>query len=153
MDERFYTSGQLQKLTGLSRASVARLAPDIHGAERYDGCHYRFLKSPELEDWIQDRLHRKKYLPKKARKRMKGRAGGVPMIEGVRQLYDMWAKRVTRDQWKAWPKEMQNLLLEEIRPIMDLGIELEGMLVIKPPASAEQKGSERSRKTPSQPAE
>jgi hypothetical protein len=62
------------------------------------------------------------------KKELSGRAGGVPMIEGVRQLFDLWAKKVPEEQWKSWPKEKQTMLLEEIRPIFEMGRWLEESL-------------------------
>jgi hypothetical protein len=50
-----------------------------------------------------------------------GRGGGLATIEGVRQLFDIWAKQVSEEQWKSWPREKQVMLLEEIRPIFAMG--------------------------------
>jgi hypothetical protein len=48
----YLTSQQVREKSGISRRQLARIAPSIHGAIRYDGCHWRFEDNDHLKHWI-----------------------------------------------------------------------------------------------------
>ncbi|HEY5706311.1 MAG TPA: hypothetical protein VIS96_12120 [Terrimicrobiaceae bacterium] len=48
-----------------------------------------------------------------------GRTAGIATIEGVRGLFDLWARQVD-GKWRNWPLDKQERLFEEIRPIGEM---------------------------------
>lgn len=135
MSDDLYAS-DIRKLTGLSKASVARLASrnEIPGAFRHDGVHFRFQNSPALAAWI-DLQNAKRKIPatKKSirlntnlRLNADDRSVGLVTIEGVHMTFNLWLRKVREDAGfpSQWDARRLGMVRELLRPIVELDAEI-----------------------------
>jgi hypothetical protein len=115
------TVEQLAELIGLKRRQIAYLAPIIPGAVRPDGYHYEYRVTLELLDWIEWKRNKVERRRQSNRKPSSGKGSGIITIQGIRQEFDIWLRRVGRlDGILGMPPEDQQDILSEIRPIARL---------------------------------
>lgn len=132
MPPKTLRSADLQAATGLSRASISRLAAagDIPGGYRHDGCHLAFPDSPALQAWI---LQRKKARvinpsvktstkgPAKASLNALDKSSGIVTIEGISAQFDLWLKKVSAvgfpDEWDDQRRARVARLLEPMAAV------------------------------------
>lgn len=129
MNDDLYAS-DIRKLTGLSKASVARLASrnEIPGAFRHDGVHFRFQNSPALAAWI-DLQNAKRKIPatkKSSRLNADDRSVGLVTIEGVHMTFNLWLRKVREDAGfpNQWDARRLGMVRKLLRPIVELDAEI-----------------------------
>jgi hypothetical protein len=107
-------AGDIRRQTGLSKASVARLAREgkIPGAWRIDGHHFAFADTPQLRGWIDAQRSKRKMEDLRAFRKA-GRSSsypspgkvGIETLEAIHMEFLRWKSRVTVDgfpqEWKA----------------------------------------------------
>jgi len=104
-------SADIQKMTGLSRRSVARHAQagSIPGAIKYDGTHYAFHNSPALRHWCSNH------------------DAGIITLEGINAGFLMWERKMRDEIPKMGKKELKRLE-KLLRPFVEVGEELKAEL-------------------------
>lgn len=129
-------ASDIRKLTGLSRASVARLATgnEIPGAFRHDGVHFRFENSPALAAWIELQNAKRKIPGAKKSRSLDASGGlnandrsiGLVTIEGVHMSFRLWLRKVREDAGfpNEWDARRLGMLRELLRPIVKLDAEI-----------------------------
>ena len=122
-------AADIKQLTGLSKASIARLArkQSIPGAFRHDGLHFRFPNSPALHAWIalQQAKRRISTIKKTQRLNASDRSVGIVTIEGIQMQFHLWLRKVTEDDgFPEWDPHRLDMLSELIRPIAELYSEI-----------------------------
>ena len=106
---------QLAELVGLKRRQIAYLARNgkIPGVICPDGCHFQYLVTPELLDWIEWKRHQlqRRKQPKSCKTKTNA---GVITIHGIRQSFDIWKRRVggLNGILKMDPERQQDILVE-----------------------------------------
>jgi len=147
-------AADIKQLTGLSKASIARLArkQSIPGAFRHDGLHFRFPNSPALQSWIAlqqakrriDTIKKIQIQRPNANLRLNAndRSVGLITIEGVRMQFGLWLRKVKEDDGfpDQWDARRLSMLSELIRPIAELYSEITN----KPVRSCPRSNSNRS---------
>ena len=139
-------AADIKQLTGLSKASIARLArkESIPGAFRHDGLHFRFPNSPKLQSWIvaQQDKRRIPTIKKTQRLNANDRSVGLVTIEGVHMHFNLWLRKVKEDAGfpDKWDARRLGMVSELIRPIAELYSEITN----KPARSCPRSNSNRS---------
>lgn len=55
----------------------------------------------------------------------KGRNSGFATLQGVRQIFDVWRRKATKDEpIEKWEEDRKRQVLEEIAPVVELANEL-----------------------------
>lgn len=107
MPAAFLRSKDLQALSGLSRASIARLARegDIPGARRKDGVHFEFPDSPELRNWAKARKIARNAHPLQPQRKTTRPSS----VRSLTRQYERWSRRVslTFPDSLAWDRARQ----------------------------------------------
>ena len=146
-------AADIKQLTGLSKASIARLArkQSIPGAFRHDGLHFRFPNSPALQSWIAlqqakrriDTIKKIQIQRPNANLRLNAndRSVGLTTIQGVHMQFHLWLRKVTVDAgFPEWDPHRLGIISELIRPIAELYSEITN----KPARSCPRSNSNRS---------
>ena len=106
---------ELAKRTGLKRRRIAQLAADgkIPGAVRLNGYHFVYPLTPKLLDWIEWKRHQVQRRKQPKIFKTKTNAG-VITIQGIRQEFDIWKRRVggLNGILKMDPECQQDILVE-----------------------------------------
>lgn len=106
---------QLAELVGLKRRQIAYLArkEKIPGVIRPNAYHYEYRVTPELLDWIE--WKRRQVQRRKQPESFQTRTNtGVITIQGLRQSFDIWKRRVggLDGFLKMDPECQQDILVE-----------------------------------------
>jgi hypothetical protein len=119
--ETYLKAGDIRRQTGLSRASVARLAAQgkIPGAWRVDGHHFAFADTPQLRSWIETQRSKRKMedlrgfrkAGRSSSSHQQGRTG-IYTIEAIHMDFLRWKSLVAGD---GFPQEWTTGELEKIR--------------------------------------
>ena len=113
-----FTVEELADRVGLKRRQIAQLARDgkIPGAIRPDGYHFEYVVTPELLDWVEwkrRQVIRRKHPTERENRRTDS---GVITIQGLRQTFEIWVRRVGR---------LNGILKMELEDQLDILIELD----------------------------
>jgi hypothetical protein len=126
----YLSASDIRNLTGLSKASVARLASknEIPGAFRHDGVHFRYENSRALAAWIELQNAKRKIpaIKKTHRLNADDKSVGLVTIEGVHMQFNMWLRKVTEDDAfpTGWDEERLKKVRELLKPIVAVDAEI-----------------------------
>jgi len=123
-------AGDIRRQTGLSKASVARLAKrgEIPGAWRVDGLHYAFPDSAQLRDWIATEKEKRKVQDLRRFRKSKhlsfplnanDKSVGLLTIEGVCMDFLQWRKRAATDGFPNWTNAPLHKVTKLLAPFVE----------------------------------
>jgi hypothetical protein len=119
-------AGDIRRQTGLSKASVARLAKNgqIPGAWRVDGVHYAFPDSPQLQSWIAvQKTKREMQASWRFRKNLRPNANdkgtGHLLLEPIQNDFLRWRSRSAEDGFPNWKNAKLHKVTNLLAPFVE----------------------------------
>jgi hypothetical protein len=121
-----FKAGDIRRQTGLSKASVARLAKNgqIPGAWRVDGVHYGFTDSPQLQSWIAVQKAKRKMqdswrFRKNLRSNENNKGTGHLLLESIQNDFLRWRSRSDADGFPNWKNAKLHKVTDLLAPFVE----------------------------------